>query len=95
MPLEELVYIPPTMSPPPLASSVEGYLEHPRDAFHYYRSQGVTRMVAEKKHMGSRAILLLFRDQEAAKQRVGRAMLGNIVTRTGRSFLTQPQSRMY
>lgn len=86
VPLEELVYIPPTMSPPPVASSVEGYLEHPRDAFHYYRSQGVTRMVAEKKHMGSRAILLLFRDQEAAKQRVGRAMLGNIVTRTGRSF---------
>jgi len=43
-------------------------------------------MVAEKKHMGSRAILLLFRDEQAAVQRVGRPMLGNIVTRTGRSF---------
>lgn len=86
VPLEELIYIPPTMSPPPSVCSVEGYLEHPQDAFHYYRSQGVTRMVAEKKHMGSRAILLLFRDEQAAVQRVGRPMLGNIVTRTGRSF---------
>lgn len=86
VPLEELIYIPPTMSPPPGVCSVEGYLEHPQDAFQYYRSQGVTRMVAEKKHMGSRAILLLFRDEQAAVQRVGRPMLGNIVTRTGRSF---------
>jgi len=86
VPLEELTYIPPTMSPPPSVCSVEGYLEHPQDAFQYYRSQGVTRMVAEKKHMGSRAILLLFRDEQAAVQRVGRPMLGNIVTRTGRSF---------
>ncbi|WP_339312488.1 polynucleotide kinase-phosphatase [Paenibacillus sp. FSL k6-2145] len=86
VPLEELLYIPPTMSPPPGVCSVEGYLEHPQDAFQYYRLQGVTRMVAEKKHMGSRAILLLFRDEQAAVQRVGRPMLGNIVTRTGRSF---------
>ncbi|WP_339168808.1 polynucleotide kinase-phosphatase [Paenibacillus sp. FSL R5-0341] len=86
VPLEELIYIPPTMSPPPGVCSIEGYLEHPQDAFQYYRSQGVTRMVAEKKHMGSRAILLLFRDEQAAVQRVGRPILGNIVTRTGRSF---------
>lgn len=86
VPLEELVYIPPTMSPPPGECSVEGFMEHPRDAFRYYRSQGVTRMVAEKKHMGSRAILLLFRDEQASSQRVGRPMLGSIVTRTGRSF---------
>jgi hypothetical protein len=86
VPLEELVYIPPTMSPPPTTSSIEGYLEHPQDAFQYYRSQGVTRMVAEKKHMGSRAIVLLFRDEQVAEKRIGRPTLGNIVTRTGRSF---------
>ncbi|MBU5353501.1 polynucleotide kinase-phosphatase [Paenibacillus barcinonensis] len=86
VPLEELVYIPPTMSPPPGECSVEGYMEHPQDAFRYYRSQGVTRMVAEKKHMGSRAVLLLFRDEQAAIQRVGRPLLGSIVTRTGRAF---------
>lgn len=89
VPLEELVYIPPTMSPPPGQCSVDGFMEHPRDAFRYYRSQGVTRMVAEKKHMGSRAVLLLFRDEQAAVQRVGRPMLGSIVTRTGRSFFDQ------
>lgn len=93
VPLEELVYMPPTMSPPPGSCSVDGYLEHPRDAFQYYRAQGVTRMVAEKKHMGSRAVLLLFRDEAAGLQWVGRPMLGNIVTRSGRSFFDPETER--
>lgn len=88
VPLEELVYIPPTMSPPPSVSIDENYLEHPREAFAYFRAQGVKTMIAEKKHMGSRAILLLFRDEEAALPYVGRPSLGTIYTRTGRAFLT-------
>nr|WP_209972605.1 polynucleotide kinase-phosphatase [Paenibacillus eucommiae] len=86
VPIEELVYIPPTMSPPPRVSDKDDYLEHPGEAFSYYRSKGVMTMVAEKKHMGSRAILLLFRDREAAVKYVGREMLGAIYTRTGRHF---------
>lgn len=86
VPLEELVYIPPTMSPPPSVSIDENYLEHPREAFAYFRAQGVKTMIAEKKHMGSRAILLLFRDEEAALSYVGRPSLGTIYTRTGRAF---------
>ncbi|UQZ35011.1 polynucleotide kinase-phosphatase [Paenibacillus sp. PK3_47] len=85
VPLEELVYIPPTMSPPAVSAD-EAYLEHPREAFDYFRAQGVQKMIAEKKHMGSRAVLLLFRDAGAAVSYVGRPTLGTIYTRTGRSF---------
>ncbi|MCM3388149.1 polynucleotide kinase-phosphatase [Ureibacillus chungkukjangi] len=86
VPIEELVYIPPTMSPPPKPSSIEGYLEHPREAIEYYRSLGINQMVAEKKHMGSRGILYLFKDKEAGRKFVGRETLGVIYTRTGRRF---------
>ncbi|WP_342564449.1 polynucleotide kinase-phosphatase [Paenibacillus sp. FSL R7-0345] len=86
VPLEELVYIPPTMSPTPAVSADESYLEHPQEAFDYFRSQGVTTMVAEKKHMGSRAVLLLFRDDQAAVSYIGRPVLGTIYSRTGRAF---------
>ncbi|MFC7687893.1 polynucleotide kinase-phosphatase [Ureibacillus sp. GCM10028918] len=86
VPIEELVYIPPTMSPTPKPSPLETYLEHPREAIGYYRSMGIERMVAEKKHMGSRGILYLFKDQEAGRKYVGRETLGVIYTRTGRRF---------
>ncbi|MFY3791119.1 polynucleotide kinase-phosphatase [Ureibacillus sp. MALMAid1270] len=86
VPLEELVYIPPTMSPTPSPSSLENYLEHPKEAIDYYKSMGIHRMVAEKKHMGSRGILLLFKDQETGFKYVGRNTLGVIYTRTGRRF---------
>ncbi|MEH7178152.1 polynucleotide kinase-phosphatase [Neobacillus vireti] len=86
LPLEDIVYLPPTMSPTPKASRLEGYLEHPMEAFEYYQSNGVETMVVEKKHMGSRGILFLFKNKEVAKEYIGRETLGNIYTRTGRAF---------
>ncbi|WHY89051.1 polynucleotide kinase-phosphatase [Neobacillus novalis] len=86
LPLEEIVYLPPTMSPTPKPSRLEGYLEHPLEAFEYYQANGVERMVVEKKHMGSRGILFLFKNKEAAKPYIGRESLGAIYTRTGRAF---------
>ncbi|WP_079508747.1 polynucleotide kinase-phosphatase [Mesobacillus jeotgali] len=86
IPIEQLLYIPPTMSPTPAPSPLEQYLEHPAEAIRYYRSNGIEKMVAEKKHMGSRGILLLFKDHEAAKKHVGAETLGVIYTRTGRRF---------
>ena len=86
IPIEQLIYIPPTMSPTPSPSSSANYLEHPREAIDYYRSQGIQTMIAEKKHMGSRAILFLFRDTEASKKHTGIESLGVIHTRTGRRF---------
>lgn len=86
VPIEQLVYIPPTMSPTPKPSSLDGYLEHPKEAIEYFRSNGVQTMIAEKKHMGSRAILFLFKNREAAEKHTGIPTLGTIYTRTGKRF---------
>ncbi|RBW69663.1 polynucleotide kinase-phosphatase [Bacillus taeanensis] len=86
IPIEQLIYIPPTMSPTPHTSSYEDYLEHPKEAIDYYRSQGIQMMIAEKKHMGSRAILFLFKNEASAKKFIGIETLGVIYTRTGRRF---------
>lgn len=82
-----LIYLPPTMSPSE-TSKEEGLLEHPAEAFAYFRSQGVTRVVCEEKHMGSRAVVVVCRDVETARQRFGitEAEIGIIYTRTGRRF---------
>ncbi len=89
IPIEELVYIPPTMSPSPKPSLLEDYLEHPREVIDYYRRMGVERMVAEKKHMGSRGILLLFKNEQAGLHHVGKEALGVIYTRAGRRFFAE------
>lgn len=86
VPIEQLVYIPPTMSPTPVTSSNPNFLEHPKEAFEYYRSHGIHTLIAEKKHMGSRAVLLLFKDTGVARKIVGSEILGVIYTRTGRRF---------
>ena len=80
-----LVYLPPTMSPP-ATTTREGLLEHPGDAFDAYRREGVTRLVCEEKHMGSRAVVVVCRDEAAALRRFGVAGNGAIFTRTGRAF---------
>ena len=82
-----LIYLPPTMSPCE-TSELDGYLEHPLQAFEYYRSRGVRNVVCEKKHMGSRAVIVLCRDIETAKRRFGvnDGTRGIIYTRTGRRF---------
>jgi protein phosphatase len=80
-----LVYLPPTMSPP-ATSSLDGLLEHPAEAFEAYRTSGVTRLMCEEKHMGSRAVVVVCRDEEAALRRFGTVGVGAIFTRTGRAF---------
>ena len=80
-----LLYLPPTMSPV-ATSSVPGLLEHPEQAFEAFKGQGVTELVCEEKHMGSRAVVLLTRDDDVAKKRFGLAGRGAVHTRTGRSF---------
>ncbi len=82
-----LLYLPPTMSP--VATSTRpGLLEHPDQAFDAYRAEGVDAVVCEEKHMGSRAVALVCRDDAAARQRFGAAegTSGAIWTRTGRPF---------
>ncbi|MFC7260359.1 polynucleotide kinase-phosphatase [Streptomyces lutosisoli] len=93
-----LPYLPPTMAPT-ATSHVEGYLEHPAEAFAQYKEDGVARVVCEEKHMGSRAVALVCRDAGVARERFGDGgtsrssgaesgggPTGSLYTRTGRPF---------
>src|SRR5688572_30603894 len=82
-----LIYLPPTMSPSE-TSKAEGLLEHPAEAFSYYRANGVSTVIVEQKHMGSRAIIVVCRNQDAARERFGvlENEAGICYTRTGRRF---------
>ncbi len=82
-----LIYLPATMSPTETTNR-PGLLEHPTEAFTYYRRQGVSNVIWEEKHMGSRAVVVVCRDPETAKKRFGVTddTLGICYTRTGRNF---------
>jgi protein phosphatase len=87
-----LVYLPPAVSPPP-TSKEEGLLEHPAEAFSYYRREGVARVICEEKHMGSRAVVVLSMDEQVARRRFGVVDegFGMCYTRTGRRFFDDPE----
>ena len=82
-----LIYLPPTMSPSETTQE-PGLLEHPAEAFAYYRHEGVPKVVCEQKHMGSRAVVIVCRDKDAAHKRFGVVGegFGIVYTRTGRRF---------
>jgi protein phosphatase len=82
-----LIYLSPTMSPCETTHQ-PGLLEHPAEAFAYYRHQGVPIVVCEEKHMGSRAVIIICRNAEAASKYFGvnTGEIGICYTRTGRRF---------
>jgi protein phosphatase len=82
-----IVYLPPTMSPPE-TSERPGLLEHPAEAFAYFRRNRVSQIVCEEKHMGSRAVVIVCRDPQVSRTRFGIVPeeLGICYTRTGRRF---------
>ena len=84
-----LIYVPPTMAACPTAPDGP-YLEHPVQALNWFVERGVTDLVAEEKHMGSRALLVVAKDVDAARARFGTedGKQGVVYTRTGRPFFT-------
>ena len=82
-----LIYLPPTMSPTE-TSREPGLLEHPSEAFASFLASGVGRVVCQEKHMGSRAIVVVCRNEETAVRRFGVRDdgIGIVYTRTGRRF---------
>ena len=82
-----LIYLPPTMSPC-ATSELPDFLEHPVQALNYYKKRGVEKVVCEEKHMGSRAVLVVCKDEETAVNRFGirDEGAGICYTRTGRNF---------
>jgi protein phosphatase len=84
-----LIYLPPTMAPSDTCKDGE-YLEHPRETFAYFRHQGVPEVVCQEKHMGSRAVIVLCKDEGTARRRFGvmGSETGVVYTRTGRPFFS-------
>ncbi len=82
-----LIYLPPTMSPSETSAQLN-LLEHPAEAFAYFRASGVPRVVCQEKHMGSRAVVIVCRDENVARARFGvtEESIGICLTRTGRKF---------
>ena len=85
-----LIYLPPTMSPCETSTEL-GLLEHPAEAFGYYRTQGAPQVICEEKHMGSRAVVIVCQDEQAARERFGvtEGEIGIVYTRTGRRFFNK------
>ncbi len=69
-----LIYLPPTMSPS-ATSRRPNTLEHPEEAFSYFRNEGVPQVICEEKHMGSRVVIVLCRDETVPLKRFG--IVGN------------------
>ena len=86
-----LPYLPPTMAPAATTARPD-CLEHPDEAFSYFRKAGTGEVVCEEKHMGSRAVLVFARNPTAAAERFGISNddAGVIMTRTGRPFFSKP-----
>jgi len=86
-----VVYLPPTM-PPGDSSALPDYLEHPREVLAYYARLGVPEVVCEQKHMGSRAVVAIGRDEAAIERAFGIRGEGSgiVLTRTGRRFFNDP-----
>jgi len=82
-----LVYLPPAVSPSETSQEPD-LLEHPAEAFAYYRHEGVASVLCEEKHMGSRAVVVVCRDDAVARRRFGVVDegFGACFTRTGRRF---------
>jgi protein phosphatase len=82
-----LIYLPPTMLPC-ATSELPNYLEHPIQALNYYKKRGVQKVVCEEKHMGSRAVLVICKDETTVFKRFGieNEGIGVCYTRTGRNF---------
>jgi len=90
-----LVYLPPTMSP--TETHADGnWLEYPAETLAYFSRNGVRAVVCEEKHMGSRAVVIVCRDEDAARRRFGIEGEGQgvVFTRTGRPFFSDKQTEV-
>jgi protein phosphatase len=82
-----LIYLPPTMSPAE-TSTHDDFLERPEEAFAFYQRMGIDKVVCEEKHMGSRAVVIVARNEDTIRRVFGidGEGIGVVYTRTGRAF---------
>ncbi len=86
-----LIYLPPTMSPCG-TSDLPNFLEYPTQAINYFKKRGVDKIVCEEKHMGSRTVLVICKNENVVRERFGivNEDIGVCYTRTGRNFFNDP-----
>jgi protein phosphatase len=84
-----LVYVPPGVSPVD-GGSLPGTLEHPVEAFRYYRRHGVSHVVCQEKRLGTRVVVVLCRNESVARTVFGTVdeRAGIVYSRTGRNVFT-------
>ena len=82
-----LIYLPPTMSPSETTKS-DGLLEHPAEAFAYYRASGVPRSSSSRSTWARAPSSIVCRSNDVARERFGilEDEEGICYTRTGRRF---------
>lgn len=64
---KNIFYLAPTIAPVEYTTEAPNHLEHPLACYQYFRSRGVTFVSSEKKYMGSRGYILVFKTPEIAK----------------------------
>lgn len=67
MNIDNIFYLAPTIAPVEYSDKYPEYIEHPSSAFEYFRQRGITQLVEEVKYMGSRAYIIIFKDEEMHK----------------------------
>lgn len=80
-----LIYLPPTIPPVP-SSKLEDFIEHPNEGFDYYRENGIKKVICQLKHMGSRGLILIGKNEQIMKSKFNLDGLGEIWSRTGRQL---------
>ena len=87
IPLEEIPYLPPssiTTNQSWSSDRVSGI----QQAIDYYKSNNIRWMVVQEHGIGTRGILILFKDKLTAKKIVGRITLGNIYTESASPYFS-------
>ncbi|MBL0018767.1 MAG: polynucleotide kinase-phosphatase [Bacteroidetes bacterium] len=86
---EWLIYLPAPVSAP-TSSQLPGTLEHPAQAFDYYRKKNLVQLATWAIPVGTSVVVVLCRNEAAAKKRfmVENDGLGSIHTRTGRPYFS-------
>nr|WP_269148251.1 hypothetical protein [Planococcus antarcticus] len=93
--IEQLVYIPPTMSPTPKVSGLADYLEHPKEAIEYYRSNGIHTMIAEKNTWAAAAFCCYSKTSKHRQNTLESNHWGQSTLEPGSDFSTVKQKNSF
>jgi hypothetical protein len=84
-----IFYLSPTVPPVDYSQEEPTFLEHPTAAFKYFTEHGVNRpLIVEKKYMGSRGHVLVFRNEDKARE-FGFDSQVTIISRSGFMFFRE------